>query len=274
MVEQNIPLVEHIVNRVMSRLPATHDRDDLVQTGMMGLIGAVQRFDPSATNTFSTYAGRRIEGAIIDQLRRSDWAPRSVRALERQVRSAEDSVGPVEDRDRRVAEVLGMESTELNRLRNDVAKARLDSLDRPTGDQSNSPTIGGSITDSNQGLDERIQDKELVAYVRSAIHHLPERHRIVVAGYFFENRSMTELGDLLGVTQSRASQLKDEALKMMKAGLEHSYGDPTQSEANQPSNTSTVAKRPTKRQRTYNESLAAPRSWKDRIAERDTSGRF
>ena len=88
----NVPLVEHIVNRIASNLPATHSRDDLVQTGILGLISATVRYDPEMGAAFSTYAGRRIEGAIIDLLRRADWAPRSVRSRERRLSAAEGRV--------------------------------------------------------------------------------------------------------------------------------------------------------------------------------------
>jgi RNA polymerase sigma factor for flagellar operon FliA len=86
----NVPLVEHIVNRIAANLPASHSRDDLVQTGILGLIAATVRYDPSLGAAFSTFAGRRIEGAVIDLLRRADWAPRSVRAMERRLSAAEE----------------------------------------------------------------------------------------------------------------------------------------------------------------------------------------
>lgn len=267
MVEKNVPLVEHIVNRVMARLPSNHDRSDLVQTGTVGLITAVQRFDPEAGTTFSTFAGRRIEGAIIDQLRRTDWAPRSVRALERRIRAAEDDAGPRADRDRIVAEALGLDDREMTMVRQDVAKARVDSLDRPAGDQDDQSTIAATVADNVRPIDEALEEKELLGYLRSAIHLLPERHRVVVVGYFFDGRSMTELGELLGVTQSRASQLKDESLTMIRNGIEHSY-------QNEPAPDAEPAKAPSRRQQAFNDAMAAPRPWSERINPYDAAGRI
>ncbi len=258
MVERHIPLVEHITTRVLSRLPASHERDDLVQTGLLGLIAAVQRFDPDAGTAFSTYAGRRIEGAIIDHLRRADWAPRSVRSLERRVRSVEEALPPTADRPERVAEALGVAPDDLARLRADLARARVDSLDRPVNDTDEVGTVGGTVASSNPEIEHLMEDKELAGYVRSAVDLLPERHRIVVMGYFFEDRSMTELGELLGVTQSRASQLKDEALRMMRGGLARSYDETEPVPAS--------LKQATRRQRAFNEALSGPRPWHERLA--------
>jgi RNA polymerase sigma factor for flagellar operon FliA len=230
----NVPLVEHIVNRMAASLPASYSRDDLVQTGVLGLISAAARFDPDAGVAFSTYAGRRIEGSIIDLLRSSDWAPRSVRSLERRLQAAEEKLSRADGggspaelarSEHRVAQELDCSTADVKRLRQDIAKARLDSLDRPVSVGDEQLTVSDSVADQGTGTEELIDDRELVGYLRNGIALLPERHRLVVVGFFFHDRSITELGELLGVTQSRASQIKDEALRLLRAGMEEAYDD-------------------------------------------------
>ncbi len=289
MVLANVPLVEHIVNRIASNLPSSHSRDDLVQTGIMGLIAATARFDPTMGAAFSTFAGRRIEGAIIDMLRQADWAPRSVRSLERRLTSAEERAQS-KGSSRRAAMVelsseLGCDVEELHRLRADIAKARLDSLDRPVRTDDTEMPLAAVVVDQRRRAEEIVDDHELIGYLRDGVALLPERHRIVVVGYFFEGRSITDLGSLLGVTQSRASQIKDEALRLLRESLRAVYDEDPQ--CNPSSHTPSVGavarsasgapapaagdgrapRRPgSSRQRTFNESLAASRGWRDRVA--------
>lgn len=258
MVLANVPLVEHIVNRIASGLPSSHSRDDLVQTGIVGLISATVRFDPGNGAAFSTFAGRRIEGAIIDMLRQADWAPRSVRALERRLtameqgRSTELSLPTAQ-----LSKELGVDHQQLESLRQDIVKARLDSLDRPVAtDGGAALPLSATIVDHGEQVEQSLDDQELVGYLRDGVTLLPDRHRVVIVGYFFEGRTMTELGTFLGVTQSRASQLKDEALKMLRVALAEVYRDGPASTFEQS----------TKRQRSFNESLAGSRPWRDRLA--------
>ncbi|MEM9656033.1 MAG: sigma-70 family RNA polymerase sigma factor [Actinomycetota bacterium] len=256
MVLANVPLVEHIVNRVAINLPASHSRDDLVQTGIMGLITATIRFDPENGSAFSTFAGRRIEGAIIDMLRSADWAPRSVRAMERRLNRAEETnsglhAAPAEALSRE----LGCEPEQIHQLRKDITKARLDSLDRPVGAEDGSVPLSSTVIDSRNGTEEVLDHQELVGYLRDGVALLPERHRMVVIGYYFEGRSITDLGSLLGVSQSRASQIKDEALKLLRTGLDEVYRDPV------------VEPAPglTNRQQVFADAVAGSRPWRDRV---------
>lgn len=253
----NLALVEHIVSRVAVALPASHCRDDLVQTGILGLISATARFDPDNGTAFSTFAGRRIEGAIIDMLRQTDWAPRSVRILERRMTGA----GGVQSRPdtatvERLSRELGVTPQQIERLRADIDRARLDSLDRPVHADGTSVPLATTVFDASSGIEETVDSQEMIGYLRDGVALLPERHRVVVVGYFFEGRSMTELGALLGVTQSRASQLKDEAVKMLRSGLDEMYRDRERPSPGAVSN----------RQRQFNEALATSRPWRDRIA--------
>ncbi len=259
MVLANIPLVEHIVNRVAANLPASHSRDDLVQTGIMGLIAATVRFDPEQGTAFSTYAGRRIEGAVIDMLRRADWAPRSVRSMERKLAKAEDlrSV-PQSASVERLSRELGCDPQEIHQLRRDIAKARVDSLDRPVGRDDATVPLSATIIDERDRAEEIVDQQELIGYLRDGIALLPERHRMVVVGYYFEGRSITELGSLLGVSQPRASQIKDEALKLLRKGIQGVYRDPTANDDGGPPLSS--------QQQSFVESVADSRPWRDRLA--------
>ncbi len=218
-VVDNVPLVEHIVNRVSAGLPSGFSRDDLVQNGILGLISATMRFDPDHGVTFSSFAGRRIEGAIIDSLRRADWAPRSVRAYERRLNQAEAGTDGIKASVRDLARELGIEPGEVAKVRADVARSRLDSLDRPVTTDGDAQPLSATVSDSTTNLEDSVGDQEMIGYLRRGIALLPERQRVIIVGYFFQGHTMTELGQLLGVTQSRASQLKDDALRMLRAGL-------------------------------------------------------
>ncbi len=254
MVLTNVPLVEHIVNRVALNLPSSYSRDDLVQTGILGLISATVRFDATNGAAFSTFAGRRVEGAIIDMLRKSDWAPRSVRAMERRLSDVE-SQGPSALVDAASRE-LGVNRDQIERLRQDIVKARLDSLDRAVGFEDGTSTpLSETLADRDNLVEDIMDDQELNGYLREGVGLLSERHRLVVLGYFFEGRTMTELGALLGVTQSRASQIKDEALTMLKGALDEVYGNASVGKSTRSS-----------RQRAFNQSLATSRTWRDRLA--------
>lgn len=256
MVLANVPLVEHIVNRVAINLPASHSRDDLVQTGIMGLITATVRFDPNNGSAFSTFAGRRIEGAIIDMLRSADWAPRSVRAMERRLNKAEESNNELHTASAKaLGKELGCEPEQVHQLRKDIAKARLDSLDRPVSGEDISVPLSATVVDNRNGAEEIVDQQEMVGYLRDGVSLLPERHRMVVIGYYFEGKSITELGSLLGVTQSRASQIKDEALKLLREGLNEIYRDPAVEPASSLTN----------RQQIFADSVAASRPWRERV---------
>ncbi|MEM9131571.1 MAG: sigma-70 family RNA polymerase sigma factor [Actinomycetota bacterium] len=218
-VVDNVPLVEHIVNRVSAGLPSGFSRDDLVQNGILGLISATLRFDPEQGVAFSSFAGRRIEGAIIDSLRRADWAPRSVRAYERRINQAEVTPDGVKASVRDLARELGIEPGEVARVKADVARSRLDSLDRPVATDGDAQPLSATVSDGITNVEDSVGDQEMIGYLRRGIALLPERQRVIIVGYFFQGRTMTELGQLLGVTQSRASQLKDDALRMLRAGM-------------------------------------------------------
>lgn len=226
-IEKNVALVEHIVNRMSAGLPNHYERDDLVQAGMVALVESAGRFDPERGVAFSTFVGRRIEGAILDVVRREDWLPRSVRSKARHLAAVEQQLleaGEVNPGSAKLAQAADMTARELSQLQHKVRCGVLLTLDTPVPNREGSANLGDMIaddaaTDSLAGLEEN----ELKAYIRSAIHLLPQRHRLVLVGYFLEERSMDELGGILGVTQSRISQIKDDALRRIREGLDAQY---------------------------------------------------
>jgi len=255
-VEQNLALVHHIVARLTQRFPASRSRDDLVQVGALGLIEAVRRFDPSRQVGFSTFAGRRIEGAVLDALRSDDWASRSVRRGERNMLAAGDKLRAVLGRrptDLELSQSMRVEIQQVRALRADLARARVESLDRRVHPTERRTAIERLDGPSQETGDELLEQREILGYLRDAVRLLPERHRLVIIGHFIEGRTMTELGDLLGVTQSRASQLKGEALTMMRDGMSAVMGD------HEP------VGEPLGRQRQYREALVAASSWRQRL---------
>ena len=217
LVHGNIPLVEHIVNRVAVRFPRSVDRDELVQVAMVGLVEASRRFDASRGFAFSTYAGRRIEGAILDSLRSACWAPRSVRANQRQIDAAERTLQARLQRsatEEELAAELGVEVEELAAWRASAARGVVVSLDEQRARSTD------SLADTRPSTEDLIERRELRDRVRACIGTLPERHRYVIVGHLLEDRPMHELADQLGVTRSRASQLKSEAINLLRSAVD------------------------------------------------------
>ncbi len=214
MVTENLGLVHHIASRVVHRFPADFDRDDLVQVGTIGLIEAIRRFDPDRGVRFASFAGRRIEGAITDYLRSNDWAPRSVRSQRRMVAMAE-ARGATSDEE--VGRFSGLDVGTVRRVRADVERASLLSFERVV-------EAGADVDDTNHPVDAELLRQESAATLRSALDLLPPRQRMLVEAHFLDGRTLTEIGEAMGVTQSRASQLKAEALATLRRQLTSMLG--------------------------------------------------
>lgn len=213
-VTENIGLVHHIASRVVHRFPSDYDRDDLIQVGILGLIDAVRRFDPDRGVRFSSFAGRRIEGAITDYLRSTDWAPRSVRSRRRILAMAEARGATTDDE---VSRLSGLDTDTVRRVRADVERASLLSFERVID-------AGADVNDSNHSIDAELLRQESARTLRSALDRLPTRQRMLVEAHFLDGRTLTEIGEAMGVTQSRASQLKAEALATLRRHLGDTLG--------------------------------------------------
>jgi RNA polymerase sigma factor for flagellar operon FliA len=217
LVRANLPLVGHVVREILSRVPGYVSRDDLTSAGMLALVQAAAAFDDSRGASFATYASMRIRGALVDELRGLDWASRSVRRRARQVDDAHGRISsalgrPAEDHE--VASALGIGTAQLAAHREDLARAAVLSLqafeDRSVDDLLPAQTVTPA---------DVMEQREQTAYLHDAIARLPEKLRVVVEGYFFEDRPMADIAEELGVSESRISQLRAEAIVLLRGAL-------------------------------------------------------
>jgi RNA polymerase sigma factor for flagellar operon FliA len=219
------PLVKYVAGRLGSGLPAHVDEGDLVSYGLLGLIGAIERYEPDRDVKFETYAIARIKGAIIDELRALDWVPRSVRSrareIERAVAELESKLGRAPE-DAEIAGKIGISTDELEESLTEISRTSIAALDElwtvsAGGDQiALIDTIEDeSIPDPQQALGAT----ELREAIGEAIARLPEREKLVVTLYYYEELTLREIGEVLGVTESRVSQLHTKAVLRLKARL-------------------------------------------------------
>jgi RNA polymerase sigma factor for flagellar operon FliA len=218
LVRDHLPLVHHAVAEIASRVPRHVNRDDLLSAAMLGLAQAARSFDPGRGISFDRHASNRIRGALLDELRDSDWASRSVRAKARQMQHATDELTVRLGRAPTPSEVgaeLGMDIATVRKLVDDVHRATVLNYDSIVTDGDAEDLLP---TDDDTP-DQVLLDRERHAYLLDAVLALPERLRRVVTAYFFEERPMQEIAAELGVTESRISQLRSEALLLLKDGL-------------------------------------------------------
>jgi len=219
LVMQNMGLVKRIAYHLMTRLPASIQVEDLVQAGMVGLLEAARLFDPALGASFETYAGIRIRGAMLDELRRNDWTPRSVHRKAREVaeaiRQLEEQLGR-DARDAEVAEHLSISLTEYHHILQDAASCHLFSVDEllETGDQ----ILEGCAAPSDSPL-EQITRSGFTEALAEAITRLPERERLVLSLYYDEELNLKEIGQVLQVSESRSCQILGQATLRLRGKL-------------------------------------------------------
>jgi RNA polymerase sigma factor for flagellar operon FliA len=224
------PLVKFVAGRVASGLPQSVDQADLVSYGIFGLIDAIEKFDPSRGFKFETYAISRVKGAIIDELRSFDWVPRSVRAkasaIERAYSKLENELRRTPD-DAELAREVGMTDDELARALSQISFVGLVALDEilAGGERQGHTMLGGS--GSEAGLDpvEAIEGDEMKMLLADAVNRMPEREQLVLALYYYEGLTLSEIGDVLGVTESRVCQIHTKAILQLRARLADTQGD-------------------------------------------------
>jgi RNA polymerase sigma factor for flagellar operon FliA len=214
------PLVKRIAFHLMSRLPASVQVDDLIQAGMIGLIEASRKFDPEQGASFDTYAGIRIRGAMLDEIRRTDWTPRSVHRKAREVAEAVRKIENEKGRDARdveVAEAMGLGLEEYHKILQDATGCRIFSFEDPgsLGEDG----LAQSHRQPNQPL-ENLQNCDFKHGLAGAIKGLPERERLVMALYYDEELNLREIGEILGVSESRVCQIHGQALIRLRARME------------------------------------------------------
>ena len=220
-IEEFAPLVKRIAYHMMMRMPASVQVDDLIQAGMIGLIEAAQKYDSSKGASFETYAGIRIRGAIVDEMRRGDWAPRSVHRNARRIAQAIKAVEARVGRDAQDAEVaaeLGVPLAEYFSMLQDSNSSRLYSYEETFGEEDSN--IDASETSNAFASPfEGLQRESLKKALAAAISQLPERERMVLALYYNEELNLKEIGLVLGVSESRVSQIHSQAAARLKSRL-------------------------------------------------------
>jgi RNA polymerase sigma factor for flagellar operon FliA len=231
-VEAHLPLVKHIVFQVAVHFPRHVDRDELARAGAVGLVEAARRYDPSRGVPFERYVAQRIRGAILDAVRAADWAPRSVRNLARRLELTEQRLASELGRvpsSMEVAEALDLDPRELARLQGRIFRSVVLALEHEVHSEVEEGLTLVDVLSDPAALEpsEELEHRELLAYLRDAVTLLPERHRLVVVGYFLEGRTSHELADFLGVTESRISQLRSESLEMLRDAIDAQYGRAT-----------------------------------------------
>lgn len=215
LVVENLALVGYHVNAMLGRVPSYVSRADLVSAGHLALVRAARAYDETTGVPFARYAALRIKGALIDELRGMDWVSRGARRRARQVTEVADqltaALGRAPQRSE-LAAAMGVGVDEVDSARSD-AEIRVLSMDGFDG------SIAESVVASGPGPEESLLADERLTYLRAGVDALPERLRHVVTELFFHDRPVAELADELGVTQSRISQLRTEALGLLKDGL-------------------------------------------------------
>ena len=227
------PLVKYVAARVAVGLPQHVDGSDLVSYGIIGLIDAIDRFSPDRQVKFETYAIPRIRGAIIDELRAIDWVPRSVRAKARAVEQAYASPEATPLRtptDAEVATELGMSEPDLQDILRQISfvgVAALDEVFMVGGDRTDRTTLGDTIPDATAGPVALFEDKESKEILAQAIMQLGERERTVLSLYYYEGLTLAEIGEILGVTESRVCQIHTKAVLQLRGRLNDRSPDGT-----------------------------------------------
>ncbi|MBL0421442.1 RNA polymerase sigma factor FliA [Ramlibacter sp. AW1] len=222
-IEPYLPLVRRAAARMIVGLPASVEMDDLIQAGVMGLMDAMQRYEPGQGAPFESFAMQRVRGAMLDELRGADWVPRSVRKGQRDIAAA---VHALEQRlqraplDAEIAQHLGLALEEYHALLTDVRGAQLVYADEYEGDEGE-----GSYLDRHVAPDDKadpwaqLSDRRFREALVGAIEGLPEREQYVMAMYYDEDMNLREIAAVLGVTESRVCQLHSQAVARLRAKL-------------------------------------------------------
>jgi RNA polymerase sigma factor for flagellar operon FliA len=221
LVLKHADLVKRIAYHLVSRMPPNVEVDDLIQSGMIGLLDAAKHYSAAKGANFETYAGIRIRGAMLDEVRKSDWTPRSVH---RNMRQMSDVVRRIENEKGQdatptdIAAGLGVSIEEYHKLVLDAASCRLFSFDQmSSGEDESSPA--DHARDERPGPFDHIEDTGFRGALASAIDGLPEREKLVLSLYYDEDMNLREIGEVLEVSESRVCQIHGQALVRVRARL-------------------------------------------------------
>lgn len=216
------PLVKRIAHHLLARLPACVQIDDLIQAGMIGLLDAVNRYEGSLGAQFETYAAQRIRGAMLDELRQADWAPRSLR---KKMRRIEAAVTALEQRlgcaptEQQLADELGMSLAEYQQTLFDARGAQLVYLEDFEKNEEDDSFLERYASESGNDPLQALLDEDLRSALIRAIDELPEREKLVMGMYYEEGLNLKEIGAVLGVSESRVCQLHTQAIARLRSRL-------------------------------------------------------
>lgn len=226
LIERYAPLVKYVAGRMAMNMPPQVEFDDLVSYGIFGLIDAIEKYEPARGFKFKTYATTRIRGAIIDELRALDWIPRSVRQKSRELQQVyaelENRLGRAATDDE-IARELGISVKDLDQRLSDVSGTAVISLEDVwhVGSDDDEIQVGDTLAGSEKDMPNyKIEREEVKRILISAIKELPDREKEVIALYYYEELTLKEIGLVLGVTESRVSQLHSKAVLRLKSKLQ------------------------------------------------------
>lgn len=220
LITSHLPKVKYIADRIAAKLPPSVERDDLYGAGVVGLIDAVERFDPSRGIAFTTFAEMRVRGAILDNLRALDWASRSTRRRAREVQAVYAQIEQENSRPAKEEEVaarLKITLAELHETLRDIRGLSITNLDER--DEETGLSVAEMIADKGVSPLDQLEESQRRKLLARSIDKLPERERQVIALYYLEELTMKEIGEVLGVTESRVSQLRAQAVLRLRNNL-------------------------------------------------------
>ncbi|OIQ19747.1 MAG: RNA polymerase sigma factor FliA [Bacteriovorax sp. MedPE-SWde] len=219
------PLIKYIAQKIASRLPANIELDDLISCGVIGLMDAIEKFDPTRDNKFKTYAEFRIRGSILDELRAQDWVPRSIRekakVIDRAYSKLESKLGrPATDEE--MCSELTVTKDEFHDMLNKAKSVSMLNIDdSATFNRNDKKTMAGMNEESKHvNPFTAVANKNFREKIKEGISQLPEKQRLVLSLYYYEDLNLKEIGQVLDVTESRVSQLHTQAVSKLKAKLQ------------------------------------------------------
>jgi RNA polymerase sigma factor for flagellar operon FliA len=224
LIHEYSPMVRRLANRMARNFPRSVDADDLFQIGMLGLMDAVERYEDSRAVSFTAYVRMRVKGAILDEMRKQDWVPRSVRDRAARLNDARKALTEQLGRPPHHAELAKFMDVSEERLEDLIQTADVRILISTEEGGEGEATVGDTLSHPASDLDEDLARRSLAGIVREAVAVLPERDQLIIDLYYYRDLNFKEIADVLGVTESRVSQLHSRIRKRLREQL------PTQAE--------------------------------------------